>query len=102
MIVKASLLLGCAMLSAMPAQARIVSMQVLKTEPAFGGQSFGTAGSYDHVTARVEGVLDPADRRNAIIQGHRLGAQGRAGDGALHHGCGTAEADGYGAAATAP
>ncbi len=68
MIVKAGLLLGCTILSALPAQARIISMQVLKTEPAFGGQSFGTVGRYDHLTARVEGVLDPADRRNAIIQ----------------------------------
>ena len=50
------------------AQARITRLQVLRTEPAFGGESFGAAGAYQHVTARVEGELDPADPRNAVIQ----------------------------------
>lgn len=68
MIRKPCVLLACILLPLASAQARITSMHVIKTEPAFGGQSFGAVGRYDHVTARVEGVLDPADRRNAIIQ----------------------------------
>ena len=62
------------------AQARVTSLQILKTEPAFGGQSFGSAGAYEHVTARVEGVLDPSDPHDAIIQDIGLApkdAQGR-------------------------
>ena len=51
-----------------PAQARITTLTVLGTEPAFGGQAFGGAGAYQIVRARVEGVLDPKDRHNAIIQ----------------------------------
>ncbi|MDT7952737.1 MAG: alpha/beta hydrolase domain-containing protein, partial [Acetobacteraceae bacterium] len=51
-----------------PAEARVTEWHVVRAEPAFGGQAFGAVGSYEWVTARVEGVLDPADPRNAIIQ----------------------------------
>ena len=72
MIRKLGVLLACILLPLASAQARITTLQIIKTEPAFGGQSFGAVGGYDHVTARVEGVLDPADPRNAIIQDIRL------------------------------
>ena len=50
------------------AQARITRLEVLRTEPAFGGQAFGTIGAYEHVTARAHGEVDPADPHNAIVQ----------------------------------
>jgi hypothetical protein len=51
-----------------PAQARITRLEIIRTEPAFAGQSFASAGAYEHVFARAHGVVDPADPRNAIIQ----------------------------------
>jgi hypothetical protein len=55
-------------IAAPPAEARIVRFEVLRTEPAFGGQSFGIVGEYEHVFARADGEVDPADPDNAIIQ----------------------------------
>ena len=51
-----------------PAQARIVRLEVLRTEPAFAGQVFGTVGAYEKVVAVAHGEVDPADPRNARIQ----------------------------------
>ena len=51
-----------------PAAARITRLEVLRTEPAFGGAAFGSTGQYQHVFARAFGELDPADPRNAVIQ----------------------------------
>jgi hypothetical protein len=59
---------GCAALAATPGEARITRFEVLRTEPAFGGQAFGTTGVYEHVFARVHGEVDPADPKNAIVQ----------------------------------
>ena len=53
---------------ATPAQARIVRLEVLRTEPAFAGQVFGTVGAYEKVFAVAQGEVDPADPRNARIQ----------------------------------
>lgn len=53
---------------AAPAHARIVRLEVLRTEPAFGGQTFGDVGAYETVFARAHGEVDPADPKNAIIQ----------------------------------
>ena len=50
------------------ADARITHIEIIKTEPAFGGQSFGDAGAYEHLTSRVTGELDPADPANSGIQ----------------------------------
>ena len=41
------------------ANARITHIEITKSEPAFGGQSFGDAGVYEHLTGRVTGELDP-------------------------------------------
>jgi Alpha/beta hydrolase domain len=38
-----------------------------KVSPAFGGQSYGSAGQYETITGRVFGELDPNDPHNAII-----------------------------------
>jgi len=50
------------------ARARITRLEVLRTEPALGGEAFGDVGPYQHVFARAYGELDPADPRNAVIQ----------------------------------
>jgi hypothetical protein len=52
-----------------PTQARVTRIIVdTKTSPAFGGQSFGTAGQYETLAGRAFGELDPNDPHNAIIQ----------------------------------
>ena len=50
------------------ADARITRIEITISEPAFGGQSFGAAGAYEHLTGRVTGELDPADPANSGIQ----------------------------------
>jgi hypothetical protein len=55
-------------IAAAPAEARIKRLEVLRTEPAFGGQAFGNTGAYEHVFARAYGEIDPADPNNAIVQ----------------------------------
>jgi Alpha/beta hydrolase domain len=50
------------------AEARITHIEITKTEPAFGGQSFGDIGPYERLTGRVTGELDPADPANSGIQ----------------------------------
>jgi hypothetical protein len=60
---------GCALcLIGAPAAAKITKIEILSSEPAFAGASFGAVGGYDRLLGRAEGVLDPADPANAIIQ----------------------------------
>lgn len=49
------------------AQARITRLEIIRTEPAFGGASFGP-GPYERVMARAHGELDPTTSANAGIQ----------------------------------
>jgi hypothetical protein len=49
--------------------ARITRIVVDQVEsPTANGQSFGTVGQYEKVSGRAFGEVDPADRRNAIVQ----------------------------------
>ncbi len=57
-----------ALAAAAPAEARITGIEIVRSEPAFGGQTFGGAGAYERLVGRVTGELDPADPANAIIQ----------------------------------
>ena len=50
------------------AEARITRIEIVSSEPAFGGASFGDAGAYVRLVGRVHGELDPADPANSIIQ----------------------------------
>jgi hypothetical protein len=60
---------ACAVcLIASTAAAKITKIEILSSEPAFAGASFGAVGGYDRLLGRAEGVLDPADPANAIIQ----------------------------------
>jgi hypothetical protein len=49
------------------ADARVMRIVVEQTSPAYDGKSFGRAESFERVTGRVFGELDPRDRRNAVI-----------------------------------
>jgi hypothetical protein len=60
--------LGLLLLSVVSAEAKITRIEILRSEPAFGGASFGDAGTYQHIFARAYGEVDPAAPENAIIQ----------------------------------
>ncbi len=65
---RAVMALSVAGLMISEADARIARIEITKTEPAFGGQSFGDIGPYERVVGRVIGELDPADPANSGIQ----------------------------------
>ena len=50
------------------AQARIVRLEITKTEPAFGGRGFGEIGVFERVTGKAHGEVDPQSPANAMIQ----------------------------------
>lgn len=62
-----------------PAAARVTRLEVLRTEPAFGGQDFGSAGAYQRVFAVAHGEIDPSDEANRIIQDIALAPRNAAG-----------------------
>jgi hypothetical protein len=61
-----------AVLTAGAAEARITRIEITKTEPAFGGVSFGKTGSYDHLVGKAYGEVDPKAPGNVIIQDIQL------------------------------
>src|SRR5262245_40854157 len=50
------------------AEARITRIEITKTEPDFGGQSFEQVGAYERLLGKAYGEVNPADLKNAIIQ----------------------------------
>jgi len=64
--------IAMAALLAIPAEARITRIQIAKTEPAFGGISFGTVGPYERLTGKAFGEVDPKAPGNALIQDIQL------------------------------
>lgn len=51
-----------------PADARITRIEVAVTQsPAFEGMSFGAVGTYERLTGKIFGEVDPADPLNAPI-----------------------------------
>ena len=64
----AAVLTAAMALSVPAAQARVTRIEITRTEPAFGGASFGNVGAYERLIGRASGELDPADPANAIIQ----------------------------------
>ena len=75
--------LGLVVALASPVQARITRLEIIRTEPAFGGQVFGTTGAYERVTAIAHGDLDPGDPVNDVIQDLALAP--RNGDGHVEY-----------------
>jgi hypothetical protein len=69
----AALALAVALAFTVPMFGRVTHFVVdVKTSPAFGGASFGSAGQYETLAGRVFGELDPNDPVNAIIQDIQL------------------------------
>ncbi len=59
---------GTAALATATAEARITRIEIAKTEPAFAGASFGAAGTYERLTGKAYGEVDPRAPANAGIQ----------------------------------
>lgn len=68
LLIAAAMLAAATLAVSQPAQARITRIEITKTEPAFGGQSFGNVGAYERITGRAFGEVDPANPANARIQ----------------------------------
>jgi hypothetical protein len=67
--ISAVLVLAAALLGQIPeADARITQIEITRTEPAFGGASFGSVGQFEKVVGIAHGEVDPGDPLNAIIQ----------------------------------
>jgi len=64
----AALLIAGFLVGAESAEARITRIEIIKTEPAFAGQSFGNVGPYERLIGKAYGELDPAGVGNTIIQ----------------------------------
>jgi hypothetical protein len=64
----AARLAALALAVAWPAEARIVRLETVRVEPAFGGASFSRAGAFERVVARAHGEVDPKAAGNALIQ----------------------------------
>ncbi|MFN2460883.1 MAG: hypothetical protein ABR591_09385, partial [Candidatus Velthaea sp.] len=54
------------------ADAKVTSVTVVKREAFAPGTSFGSAGEYVRISGTVHGELNPADPRNAKIDGIAL------------------------------
>lgn len=66
--IAAAMLVACALSAPHPAKAKITRIEIARTEPAFGGQSFGTVGAYERITGKAFGEVDPKNPANARIQ----------------------------------
>jgi len=64
LVAAAALLLA----TAREASAKIVRIEIVSRQTAFGGRSFGAVGQYEKIVGRAYGEVDPNDRRNALIQ----------------------------------
>jgi hypothetical protein len=61
--------LACVSLLATPSTAKVTKLTITSREsPTYAGRAFGAVGQYEKIIGTASGELDPADRRNAIIQ----------------------------------
>src|SRR5215510_13601043 len=69
-LIKIAALSGVAsvVLATASAQARITRIEITRTEPAFAGQRFGAIGTYERLTGKAYGEVDPRSPANALIQ----------------------------------
>ncbi|AMJ61858.1 alpha/beta hydrolase domain-containing protein [Bosea sp. PAMC 26642] len=63
---------ACLLAPLQTAQARITRIEIVRSEPAFGGQSFGTVGVYERITGKAFGEVDPDNPANIRIQDIKL------------------------------
>ncbi len=62
------LIYGCSGSNNTDSKTGITRLDIISTETAsFGGTKFGAVGTYDKIFAKAYGVVDPTDRRNALI-----------------------------------
>ncbi|MBX9990937.1 alpha/beta hydrolase domain-containing protein [Phreatobacter oligotrophus] len=54
------------------ASARIVRVEITRTEPAFDGRSFGAVGPYERLIGKAHGAVDPRAAANRMIQDIQL------------------------------
>ena len=54
-------------LAATSLNARITKIAITSRAPAFGNQSFGSAGQFEKIKGIASGEIDPRDRRNALV-----------------------------------
>jgi hypothetical protein len=59
---------AAAVLASGAAEARIIRIEIQRTEPAFGGRIFGATGAYERLIGKAYGEVDPRLPANAIIQ----------------------------------
>src|SRR5262245_5186239 len=50
------------------AQARIVRVEITNVQLAFGGRAFGEIGTFERVTGKAHGEVDPQSAANSLIQ----------------------------------
>ena len=69
MIVRPSVrgVLAAAVLAALPAQARITTIDITSRTIAFGGYSFAGVGQYEKIVGIAHGEIDPLDAKNGVI-----------------------------------
>src|SRR4029434_2601156 len=73
-------LLSAGLIAATPVHGRVTKLVIdVKTSPAFGGATFGSAGQYETIAGHVFGELDPNDSHNAIINDIQLAPKNAAG-----------------------
>jgi hypothetical protein len=70
MMRRANALLAAAALtlSATPAAAQTIRLEITSREPMNNGQSAGAAGPFEVIRGKIHGEIDPKDPHNAIIQ----------------------------------
>ena len=62
------------------AEARITRIEITSTQsPTFEGTTFGAVGAYEKLRGKAYGVVDPNDRRNAVITDIELAPTGAGG-----------------------
>jgi len=61
------------------ASARIVRVEITRTEPAFDGRSFGSVGPYERLIGKAHGAVDPRAAANRMIQDIQLAPRNAAG-----------------------
>ena len=60
--------------------ARVTSIQILKSETAFGGYEFAGIGAYDKITGIATAEINPADAHNSVITDLQLAPVNGAGN----------------------
>ena len=74
-----ALVVALVCLTSQPASARIVKIDITRTEPAFEGRSFGQVGSYERLIGKAYGAVDPRSASNRTIQDIALAPRNAAG-----------------------